>query len=160
MVGGAILFGATDPDTQEQTWMTGVTRDGISASLITAGQLDAGVVQIMSGNEPVFRWDAYGISAYDALWTSDNNVKAISGVNSKKFVRFDKHGIYGIDNASGIDGASWHPDNIDDIDKNATFALTWEGLKITGNEDENGYQVIARLGKNDNNIFDIIIISI
>jgi hypothetical protein len=37
MVGGAILFGATDPDTQEPTWMTGVTRDGISASLITAG---------------------------------------------------------------------------------------------------------------------------
>jgi hypothetical protein len=44
LVGGAILFSTIDPDTQEKTWMTGITKDGISASLITAGRLDAGVV--------------------------------------------------------------------------------------------------------------------
>ena len=150
LVGGAILFSTIDDNTQESTWMTGVTKDGISANLITAGRLDAGVVQIMSGNEPVFRWDAYGISAYDALWTVDGDVKAISGVNTKKFVRFDKHGIYGINNASGIDGANWHPDNIEAINENATFALTWEGLKVVGNEG-----VEARIGKNNGNILAI-----
>jgi hypothetical protein len=61
----------------------------------------------MSGDEPVFRWDAYGISAYDAHWAEDS--KIISGINTKKFVRFDKNGIYGIDNSPGVDGASWHP---------------------------------------------------
>jgi hypothetical protein len=142
LVGGAILFSTIDNNTQEQTWMTGVTKDGISANLITAGRLDAGAVQIMSGNEPTFRWDAYGLSAYDALWTRTGDVSAISGVNTKKFVRFDKHGIYGINNVASIDGANWHPDNINQIDEKATFALTWEGLKVTGNDN-----TVARIGK-------------
>lgn len=151
LVGGAILFSTTDENTQEQTWMTGVTKDGISANLITAGRLDAGVVQIMSGNEPVFRWDAYGISAYDALWTKTSDISTISGINTKKFVRFDKNGIYGINNATGVDGANWHPDSIEKIDEKATFALTWEGLKVTG---QNG--TVARIGRTSDNIINII----
>jgi hypothetical protein len=104
LTGGAILLSAEDPKTQEQVWRTGLTNEGISADLITAGRLDAGAVQIMSGNEPVFRWDAYGISAYDATWNTADGINTISGINSKKFVRFDKNGIYGINNAAGIDG--------------------------------------------------------
>jgi hypothetical protein len=125
----------------EPTWMTGITKYGISANLITAGHLDAGVVQIMSGNEPAFRWDAYGLSAYDALWTKTSDISTISGINTKKFVRFDKYGIYGINNAAGVDGASWHPESIAKIDEKATFALTWEGLKVTGNGG------VARIGR-------------
>jgi hypothetical protein len=95
----------------------------------------------MSGDEPVFRWDAYGISAYDALWTTSGSVSTITGVNTRKFVRFDKNGIYGIDNQ--VDGANWHPTGTDakykdkeypllaEIDDKATFSLTWEGLKVT-----------------------------
>jgi hypothetical protein len=67
----------------------------------------------MSGNDPVFRWDAYGISAYDAYWNDADGVSAISNINTKKFIRFDKHGIYGINEAQGIDGANWHPANLD-----------------------------------------------
>jgi hypothetical protein len=95
----------------------------------------------MSGDEPTFRWDAYGISAYDATWFTEGTLSTISGINSKKFVRFDKYGVYGMNN-SGIDGANWHPSSIDDIDDKATFALTWEGLKVTGNN--NG---TAHIGK-------------
>jgi hypothetical protein len=102
----------------------------------------------MSGDEPVFRWDAYGISAYDATWTTANEISTISGVNSKKFVRFDKNGIYGINNAPSIDGQSWHPTGVGydndpnkEIDANATFALTWEGLKVahTKGEGDNAF---------------------
>jgi hypothetical protein len=89
--------------------MTGITNSGISANLITAGRLDTGAVQIMSGDSPVFRWDAYGISAYDAYWSTAGGINTISGVNTNKFVRFDKNGIYGINNVSGVDGATWHP---------------------------------------------------
>jgi hypothetical protein len=46
----------------------------------------------MSGSDPTFRWDDKGISAYDYI--SENNV--ISAVNTNKFVRFDKYGLYGI----------------------------------------------------------------
>jgi hypothetical protein len=57
----------------------------------------------MSGDDPVFRWDAYGISAYDARWDDSNGTSIIDSINTSKFVRFDKHGIYGI-NKAGIDG--------------------------------------------------------
>jgi hypothetical protein len=120
----------------------------------------------MSGDEPVFRWDAYGISAYDATWTTANEISTISGVNSKKFVRFDKNGIYGINNAPGIDGQSWHPKGIDEIDENATFALTWEGLKVTnkynvGTKDEPVWKTsTARIGNySDENGSTIIRVS-
>ena len=143
IVGGAILLSAEDPKTKEQTWITGVTNKGISANLITTGRLDAGTVQIMAGNDPVFRWDAYGISAFDAFWTDDSNVSNITGINSKKFVRFDKHGIYGVNSEMGvqnIDGTNWHPTGkgesynnnpLNEIDDLATFSLTWDGLKVT-----------------------------
>ena len=131
LVGGAILLSAEDPATREQTWKTGLTSKGISADLITAGKINTGEIQIMSGDEPVFRWDAYGISAYDAVWEDTDSESTVSGINSKKFVRFDKHGIYGINNDPNIDGANWHPSSQDEIDEKATFALTWEGLKVT-----------------------------
>jgi hypothetical protein len=44
LVGGAILFSTLDPDTQEPSWVTGVTKDGVSASLITSGRLNTGVI--------------------------------------------------------------------------------------------------------------------
>lgn len=152
LVGGAILFSTEDPDTKETMWRTGLTNEGISADLITAGQLDAGTVQIMSGDDPVFRWDAYGISAYSAVWYNDGVLETISGVDSKKFVRFDKHGIYGIDESAGIDGQTWHPTGLGhnndpnkEIDEKATFALTWEGLKVVGSDN-----VVARIGRSPN----------
>lgn len=161
IVGGAILLSAEDPKTHEQTWMTGLTNQGISANLITAGRLNTGEIQIMSGDDATFKWDAYGLSAYDATWYDDlaTGVQTISGIDTKKFVRFDKNGIYGINNVDGIDGKTWHPTGIGDkykdkenpiaseIDDKATFALTWEGLKVTGSN--NGS---ARLGKQDDGI--------
>jgi hypothetical protein len=92
----------------------------------------------MSGREPVFRWDAYGISAFDAYWSNFDGISTISGINPHKFVRFDKYGIYGINsNDKSINGLSWHPTGESEeaqaaIDERATFALTWEGLKVKG----------------------------
>ena len=144
LVGGAILFSAEDPETKETKWRTGLTNEGISADLITAGRLDIGAVQIMSGDDPVFRWDAYGISAYDARWDDSLGTSIIDSINTNKFVRFDKHGIYGI-NSTAIDGQTWHPDNIEQIDEKATFALTWEGLKVS-QPLTNGKYATARIG--------------
>lgn len=143
LIGGAILMGTTDKETGVRSWKTGLTPEGISASLVTAGTINTGNIQITNGSDPVFRWDTFGISAFDADW---NNGQIISRANPYKFVRFDKHGIYGIngvveDNTS-VNGESWKPNDINEIDAKATFALTWEGLKVTGS---NGVE--ARIGK-------------
>lgn len=151
LIGGAILMSVEDSETGERKWKTGLTPEGISASLITAGTLNAGKITIMNGEEPVFRWDAFGISAFDIDWINGD----ISGTtNPYKFVRFDKYGIYGIDQESSqngaIDGRSWKPTSIDEIDQLATFALTWQGLKVTGT------QGVARIGRQSNNIIEVV----
>ena len=152
LIGGAILMSTENEETGERQWKTGLTPNGISASLITAGNINAGEISIMNANEPTFKWNSFGISAFDTDWTNDMpNGK----VNPYKFVRFDKHGIYGINSSenasnSAINGEDWRPDSIDVIDENSTFALTWEGLKVVGNEG-----VEARIGKNDGNILTV-----
>jgi hypothetical protein len=81
----------------------------------------------MNGRDITFRLDALGMTALDVEWTNGQ----VSGTpNKNKFVRFDKFGIYGI-NSSGntaIDGTTWVPENRTNIDLNASFALTWDGL--------------------------------
>jgi hypothetical protein len=125
LLGGKILISRRDEETGERRWSLGLSSQGISANLITTGILNAGTVLIMSGNEPAFRWDAFGLSSYSYDGSSESG---------KKFVRFDKHGLYGIDNVVGVNGFTWHASNLEDIEKVSTFHLTWEGLKI-GAED-------------------------
>lgn len=142
MIGGAILLSKQDKN-GEQQWVTGVTSDGISASLITAGTLNAGEISIMNYDEPIFRWDSFGISAYDATWQETDFGTVISGVNTEKFVRFDKYGIYGINGS--VNGLSWHPTKHESIYEKATFALTWEGLLVKNNLGDK--QSFIRIGK-------------
>jgi hypothetical protein len=97
----------------------------------------------MNGGEPTFRWDAYGLTAY--YFKTGINQSYINGIDTCKGVRFDRLGIYGFD---GKDGASWHPKAIeatvldedenqildsDCLKANASFYLTWDGLRIIPN---------------------------
>ena len=154
LIGGGILMSVEDPNTGIRSWKTGLTPNGISASHITSGSLDTGSIVIKNGNDSTFKWDAYGLSAYDIPWSND---QIFDAPRFDRFVRFDKHGIYGInsDNLQNltIDGQTWKPSSIDEIDALSTFALTWEGLKVTGSEG-----VVARIGKSakDGKIINII----
>ena len=47
-----------------QTWSTGLSTDGISASLITAGSINTNEISIFSGDSPTFKWDRFGLTAY------------------------------------------------------------------------------------------------
>jgi hypothetical protein len=120
--------------------VTGITSDGISADLINAGTVNTNNINIMNADEPVFKWDSYGISAFYGEWANSEIGTTISAIDTKKIVRFDKHGIYGINNA-GVDGEKWKPSSINDIGNKATFALTWDGLKI-----KNSKGITLRLG--------------
>ena len=131
LIGGAIMMSVEDEETGQRSWRTGLTPEGISASMIYAGTLNAGEIQIMNVKDPVFRWDAYGLSAFDANWQTG----VIGTPNPYKFVRYDKYGIYGINfnetDEEAVPGTSWKPSSADEIDRKATFALTWKGLKVT-----------------------------
>ena len=147
-VGGAILLGQKDKATGHDKWVTGITSEGVSANLITTGQLNTGLIQIMNGNQPTFRWDSHGITAYGFDNSSDDVI--LSGLDTQKGVRFDRFGIYGY---TGIDGEKWHPTTISGaspvptIDEKSTFSLTWEGLKVVSQK-EGKPRTTLRIGDN------------
>jgi hypothetical protein len=104
----------------------------------------------MNNNEPTFRWDSHGITAYD--FNNDVSDSRLSGINKSKGVRFDRFGLYGY---SGIDGETWKPksvsrknDSVPNIDSMSTFALTWEGLKVVSTTEKNGTKqsAVLRIG--------------
>lgn len=149
LIGGAILMSVEDPKTGVRKWKTGLTPEGISASLVTAGTLNTGNISIMNGSDPLFRWDAFGLSAFDARVTGEFN--RISAPDPFKFVRFDKYGLYGVNNEKAqINGMSWVPKSLNDVHDNATFALTWQGLQVTG---EDG--TVVKIGRSQSSIFSV-----
>ena len=149
------------------TWKLGLTANGVSASLITTGILNAGEVNIMNGNEPAFRWDSHGITAYDFVET--NGIASNFTTNSG--VRFDKFGIYGY---RGVDGSTWAPncvaawtlcsDNgqsklaIDEnsIRKHSIFELTRESLYLNPGKGLYHYCVKNPNGNPNQGFLDIL----
>jgi hypothetical protein len=79
----------------------------------------------MHNNEPYFRWDNMGITAYS--FGSNETGGYLYGLDTKKGVRFDRFGVYGY---NGKDGAIWHPNNTEEVTENSSFALTWDGLYL------------------------------
>lgn len=147
-IGGAILLKQKD-EKGDDKWVTGMTSKGVSADLITAGQINTGEIQIMNANQPTFRWDSHGLTAYD-FDNSTNDIR-LSGWNPTKGVRFDRFGLYGY---TGIDGETWHPTTISGdstvgtIEDFSTFYLTWEGLKVTHKDKNTGSTTVIKLGNN------------
>lgn len=142
MIGGAILLSSRSPEGYQE-WTTGLTSQGLSANLITAGIINAQEIAIMNGEIPAFRWDANGISAFNTWWDGADH----QNFQSDKFVRFDKYGLYGIDGE--VDGLSWVAENIGEINDKATFALTWDGLRV------NHSDISAHIGRTDTTIINI-----
>jgi hypothetical protein len=92
--------------------------------------MNTGVIAIMDYDTPTVRWDSCGLTAFDAQWSDEDGVSVISKVDTSKFIRFDKNGIYGIDNRN-VDGINWKPSSINNVHDLCTFALTWEGLRVS-----------------------------
>lgn len=153
IVGGAIML--RDEDGDGLGWKTGITSEGINAKIITAGQLNTGTVQIMSGEEPYFRWDSYGITAYHFEMEDTDEGKYRWGLDTSRGVRFDRMGIYGFNKPYSketgekfVDAASWHPDSIEEVQEHSIFALTWDGLYLNiGSGAYNKYQNLDDKGE-------------
>ena len=88
-------------------WNSGVTGEGINTSLLTAGQIDVGHINIVSGSYPTFSWDSTGLYAYSYTGTPDSLV-----MDATSFVRFDQDGIAG------------------EKDGTTIFSLDWDGLYL------------------------------
>ena len=108
-----------------QTWRTAIDGQGINIGTVYTGTLNTNNVIIGSSDNPSFRWDKSGISAY----SSDND-----GIyDLQTYVRYDQYGLYGIKN-----GGTFKAQNLNDVIDKAHFAVTWDGFFIKNSYEGGG----------------------
>lgn len=129
-------------------WKTGITADGINASIITAGEINTANIRIFSGGQPNQTWNALGITSYQL--TGDE-------VDTSRFIRFDNFGFYfvkekkdGLEWNFDIEGNAWFEKKsreqaITQICDNADLSITEKGFRINLQEKEKGYLKLGYL---------------
>ena len=116
-----------------QTWGVAISGYGINTNYLSAGTIDADKINILSGAYPTFKWDANGLRAYGFTKSGDT----ITSFDPTTFVGYDKFGIYGIKDSLNPVFTS-----LSDVENNANFALTWNGLFMRS-QHTNGYVRIS-----------------
>jgi hypothetical protein len=133
---GLFVSNSRNLQTGQPLWRTGITADGISADLITAGAIDTANIRIYSGSQPLQVWNAVGLTSYKRD-TTDKNSKNYGKADTKNFVRLDQFGLYvmkGNDNfETDGNGNPWFYSKTDDIatkeiESNALCSITRNGL--------------------------------
>lgn len=139
------LFISTDGGV---TWKNAVRGEGVATQYLTSGSINTNNIAIYDGAHASFRWDKYGINAYDATREIDEatNQEVLKGIITNNFVRFDQYGVYGIKGTADdpynpqkeitVDGKTIVGE--DKIWHDALFGMTWKGffLKSKGTDNQ------------------------
>lgn len=139
------LFISTDGGV---TWKNAVRGEGVATQYLTSGSINTNNIAIYDGAHASFRWDKYGINAYDATREMDEatNQEVLKGIITNNFVRFDQYGVYGIKGTADdpynpqkeitVDGKTIVGE--DKIWHDALFGMTWKGffLKSKGTDNQ------------------------
>lgn len=136
------LFISTDGGV---TWKNAVRGEGIATQYLTSGSINTENIAILDGAYPTFRWDKYGLNAFEATYlTSEAGEKYLAGIIPNNYVRFDQFGIYGVNQESET---PFNPTKIEEVKKNAFFGLVRDGFFFKA-KDDNGLVEIS----NENSI--------
>ena len=122
-----------------KTWRTAIDGQGINIGTVYTGTLNTQNVIIGSSENPSFRWDKSGISAY-----KENLDTGIYDLQT--YVRYDQYGLYGIKN-----GGAFKAQNLQDVLNKAHFAVTWDGFFI-----KNSYTGGGRVEITSDNDFRVL----
>ena len=144
---GLFLSNSMNKLTGEPQWKTGITADGINASIITAGTINTARIKIYANGQLNFLWNELGISAYD--YDNDYNKDENGEYTSNHFIRFDKYGLYQVNdkkNNFGFTTDTKNPwfkglstnDAIKRIINNSNFSLTRWGFNWKASSDGKG----------------------
>lgn len=144
------LFISTDGGV---TWKNAVRGEGVATQYLTSGSINTNNIAIYDGAHASFRWDKYGINAYDATRETDPNTnqEVLKGVITNNFVRFDQYGVYGIKGAPADDDP-YNPQKEntvggitaigeDKIWRDALFGMTWKGFFLKNRGADKNQQI-------------------
>ena len=119
-----------------EKWSGAITGTGIDPQSLTTGLLTTDKINITDGDYPTFKWDKYGLTAFAYDLANDK----ISNIQDGKFVRFDRFGMYGIDDSTM--SGSWYPENEEAVFNKAKFGFTWNKFFMK-NSYGSGYVTIS-----------------
>ena len=136
------LFISTDGGV---TWKNAVRGEGVATQYLISGSIDTNNIAIYDGAHASFRWDKYGINAYDATRKDGK----LAGVITNTFVRFDQYGIYGI---KGTADDPYNPQKETTVDgktivgedriwHDALFGMTWKGFFLKNRSADKNQQI-------------------
>lgn len=142
------LFISTDGGV---TWKNAVRGEGVATQYLTSGSINTNNIAIYDGAHASFRWDKYGINAYDATREIDEatNQEVLKGIITNNFVRFDQYGVYGIKGTADdpynpqkeitVDGKTIVGE--DKIWHDALFGMTWKGFFLKNRSADKNQQI-------------------
>ena len=139
--GGGIFCSNSVDNNGNRLWTTGITSEGINASMITTGKLDTNLIRIYSGDTLAFQWSGEGLYAYE-----EKIINGKSSINNQSYIKFNESGLKYVNNGNTQLDLNWK----------GLFLESLEGrLKLTG---KNGLQILDQnnnvlltFGKKDNN---------
>lgn len=168
---GLFLSNETDLKTGASKWTTGITAEGINASLLTAGEINTANIKIFTGSQVSHTWNGLGITAYKILEEYDAEGKLKSQkFDNDSFIRFDQYGFYFVDNNDSFNmveapGTSekqfWfeglpRSEAISQIKKYSTVSITEDGFRLNvGNE--NNSITLGYLDKDNNKNYGFLV---
>ena len=128
------------------TWATAIDGRGINIGTVYTGMLNTDQVVIGGTDNPSFRWDKSGISAYKSGQDGIYDLQT--------YVRYDEYGLYGVK-----EGGSFKAKSLEDVKDKAHFAVTWDGFFIRNNytgggrveiTSDNDFRVLNTVGDKEN----------
>lgn len=144
------LFISTDGGV---TWKNAVRGEGVATQYLTSGSINTNNIAIYDGAHASFRWDKYGINAFDATReiNPNTNQEVLRGIVTNNFVRFDQYGVYGIKGAIA-DNESYDPQKKDTVGgmeavgedkiwRDALFGMTWKGFFLKNKSADKNQQI-------------------
>lgn len=142
MRGGGIFLSNRTDENGERVWTTGITPNGINASMITTGQLDTNLIRVFAGNNLAFQWNSEGLYAYKKEGTK---------YKADTYVRYSDKGLQFFDNGFAAVDLGWNGLAINT--QEGALTLTGEnGLSLydgAANSEKTNHFV--RIGRFDNN---------
>lgn len=144
------LFISTDGGV---TWKNAVRGEGVATQYLTSGSINTNNIAIYDGAHASFRWDKYGINAFDATReiNPNTNQEVLKGIITNNFVRFDQYGVYGVKGAIA-DNESYDPQKKDTVGgieavgedkiwRDALFGMTWKGFFLKNKSADKNQQI-------------------
>ena len=116
-----------------QNWQTAIDGQGINIGTVYTGTLNTNEVIIGSRDNPSFRWDKSGISAYKTNGTTIIEGQTVPRYDLQTYVRYDEYGLYGIK-----DNDTFKAQSLEDVLDKAHFAVTWDGFFIKNSYPQGG----------------------